>query len=96
MGLLVATTPTVRIGGGERDAMESFSPLTSALCVWCLEQRPAYVAGEEICARYTPLMPCADRWVMPACVYVAMQVARPGLGPQSRASEVGSNGGYLF
>jgi SAM-dependent methyltransferase len=79
------------------DAAETFYPLHVRICPGCLlVQLPAYVPGEEIFSDYAYFSSYSDSWVAHAKRYADTMTELLGLGPDSLATEVASNDGYLL
>lgn len=78
-------------------APEPRYPLHARVCDACLlVQVDRVVPPEHIFSDYAYFSSFSDSWLAHARAYVAMAIARFGLGPRSQVVEIASNDGYLL
>lgn len=79
------------------NAAEAFYPLAARVCGDCfLVQLQEYVAPAAIFTEYAYFSAFSEAWLDHARRYAAAMIEKLGLGPASRAIELGSNDGYLL
>ena len=76
---------------------EAFYPLATYVCHRCwLVQLPEAASPEAIFGDYAYFSSYSESWLRHAADYVAMAIARFGLGADDRVVEIASNDGYLL
>ena len=77
--------------------MEAFYPLHAYVCASCfLVQLAEFESPAAIFSDYAYFSSYSESWLMHACRYVDMMIARFGFDDNSQVIEIASNDGYLL